>query len=139
VDADDPFDLNRLALTPERAGSVGRAATAKRHRQQFVKFPRSWVGQLQDARHIGSYRIALYLLFQHWKSDGRPIRLSNIALVGMRVAGAEAASSVGIGAAWADQGRAAAVPVPSGHRSRFLRPVALTRLGDSNMHVWVTF
>ena len=85
MDADDPFDLNRLALTPERAGSVGRAATAKRHRQQFVKFPRSWVGQLQDARHIGSYRIALYLLFQHWKSDGRPIRLSNIALVGMGV------------------------------------------------------
>jgi hypothetical protein len=85
VNVDDPFDLNRLALAPETAESVGRAATAKRHRQQFVKFPRSWVGRLQDARHIGSYRLALYLLFQHWKSDGRPIRLSNIALVGTGV------------------------------------------------------
>jgi hypothetical protein len=80
VGVGDPFDLDKLALTREAPASMDGAATAKRHRRQFVKFPWSWVGRLRAARHIGSYRVALYLLFQHWKLDGRPIRLSNIAL-----------------------------------------------------------
>jgi hypothetical protein len=49
-------------------------------RSQFVQVPLIWVERLQAARCIGSYRLALHLLFQHWKSGGKPIKLSNVAL-----------------------------------------------------------
>jgi hypothetical protein len=49
-------------------------------RGQFVQVPLIWVERLQTARCVGSYRLALHLLFQHWKSGGKPIKLSNVAL-----------------------------------------------------------
>lgn len=85
MDADNPFDLERLAITPEVTASLGRAATAKRHHRQFVMVPWSWVERLQAAHYIGSYRVAMHLLFQHWKSDGQPVKLSNVALARMGV------------------------------------------------------
>ena len=55
---DDLFDLEKLIL-PEALMVEGTAAAkATRRRQQFVKFPCSWVERLQAARHIGSYRLA---------------------------------------------------------------------------------
>ena len=55
---DDLFDLEKLRL-PEALMVEGTAAAkATRRRQQFVKFPCSWVERLQAARHIGSYRLA---------------------------------------------------------------------------------
>jgi hypothetical protein len=48
-------------------------AKPKRTRQdQFVLVPLIWVDRLRSARCIGSYRLALHLLFHHWKSDGNP-------------------------------------------------------------------
>ena len=49
-------------------------------RDQFVQVPLIWVERLQAARCVGSYRLALHLLFQHWKSGGKPIKLSNAVL-----------------------------------------------------------
>ena len=50
---DDLFDLEKLRL-PEALMVEGTAAAkATRRRQQFVKFPCSWVERLQAARHIG--------------------------------------------------------------------------------------
>jgi hypothetical protein len=77
---DDLFDLEKLRL-PEALMVEGTAAAkARRRRQQFVKFPCSWVERLQAARHIGSYRLALHLLHRHWKADGKPVRASNVAV-----------------------------------------------------------
>jgi hypothetical protein len=79
-DADQAM-LDRLQL-PDVPGTVPGPvpAKAKQRHQQFVKFPRAWVDRLQTASYTSTYRVALHLLFDHWKSDGCPIRLSNVAL-----------------------------------------------------------
>src|SRR5262249_12313937 len=62
--------------------------TRQRPRQdQFVRVPLIWVDRLRGGRCIGSYRLALHLLFHHWKSDGKPIKLSNVILPELGVAG----------------------------------------------------
>ena len=55
-------------------------APVKPSKSHFVQVPIRWVEQLQAARCIGSYRLAHHLLFQHWKSSGTPVKLSNVAL-----------------------------------------------------------
>ena len=62
----------------------------KRPRQrQFVLVPMAWVERLAAVRSIGSgpYRLALHLLFQHWKSGGRPVKLSNVVLTELGMGG----------------------------------------------------
>jgi hypothetical protein len=83
---DDPFDLDNLRLTPEATAAMGRAAAAKqarepskRQRQQFVMVPWWWVERLKDARHVANFRVALYVLYRHWKT-GKPVPVSNKAL-----------------------------------------------------------
>ena len=83
---DDPFNLDNLRLTPEAAAAMGRAAAAKparaqpkRQRQQFVMVPWWWVERLKAARHVATYRVALYVLYRHWKT-GKPVPVSNKAL-----------------------------------------------------------
>jgi hypothetical protein len=43
----------------------------------FVKVPWIWVERLAKARYRVTYRVAMHLLYQHWKARGRPIRLAN--------------------------------------------------------------
>ena len=57
---------------------------AKR-RRQFVKVPLDWVDRLEAAKRISTYRVALYLLRQHFRTAGRPITLSNVAMRGTGV------------------------------------------------------
>jgi hypothetical protein len=56
------------------------------HQGLFVRVPLAWVERLRAARCIGSYRLAHHLLFQHWKSNGATIKLSNtiLAKLGIR-------------------------------------------------------
>jgi hypothetical protein len=56
------------------------AKPKRTRRGQFVLVPLIWVERLQTARCLGSYRLALHLLFEHWKSGGEPVKLSNVAL-----------------------------------------------------------
>lgn len=66
-------------------------AKRKRGRQgQFVLVPISWVERLQTARCIGTHRLAYYVLFQHWKWGGRPVKLSNVVLPELGVGDAKA-------------------------------------------------
>jgi hypothetical protein len=51
----------------------------RRERHQFIKLPWSWVERLTTA-HGSTYRVAFHLLYQHWKTGGRPIRLANTTL-----------------------------------------------------------
>jgi hypothetical protein len=39
-----------------------------------------WVQQLQKASCTSTYRLALYLLFYHWKNGGSAITVSNVAV-----------------------------------------------------------
>lgn len=84
ADGDDTDEamLERLRL-PDRAGTApGPDSTrVKRRHQQFVKFPLVWADRLRTVRYTSSYRVALHLLYRHWKSGRCPIQLSNVALV----------------------------------------------------------
>ena len=87
---DDPFaDLDKLRLTPEATIAVDRTATAKRTKQRsrdpFTKFPHSWEAQLLKTKRISTYRVALHLLYMHWRAGGHPIPLSNVSLSGKGV------------------------------------------------------
>jgi hypothetical protein len=82
---DDPFaDLEKLRLHPEhyRASTAGEKwATVplkvRRRRQHFVKVPWTWVERLADARYVATYRLALHVLYQHWRANGKPFKLAN--------------------------------------------------------------
>jgi hypothetical protein len=83
---DDPFaDLDRLRLSPETVAAMDAAAkqesapSRKRHARQFVMVPWLWVERLQEARYMATYRVALYVLFQYWKTQ-QPVPVSNVAL-----------------------------------------------------------
>jgi hypothetical protein len=49
----------------------------QKRREHFVKVPGIWVERLTEARYIATYRVALHLLYQHWKMGGQPILLAN--------------------------------------------------------------
>jgi hypothetical protein len=67
------FDLGRFKTRqrdPQRP--------KKRWRRKFVQVPWGWVFKLSFSRSANTYRLALYLLYEHWKADGKPIKLSNV-------------------------------------------------------------
>jgi hypothetical protein len=77
----DPFDLGALRIDPADPNLRPKGATRKaRWRKQFVRVPWVWVNRLKDARHIGTYRVALHLLYEHWRNGGRSVVLPNGAL-----------------------------------------------------------
>jgi hypothetical protein len=47
--------------------------------------PRSWSDRLKGARHASTYKLAVHLLYQHWRTSGQPIALTNVALAGTGV------------------------------------------------------
>jgi hypothetical protein len=76
---EDHFDLEKLRLppgeTPERCVVRVPRKTQKR-RQHFVKVPWTWVERLRGATGQ-TYRMALCLLYSHWKGRGEPVKLAN--------------------------------------------------------------
>ena len=57
---------------------------------QFVRVSMTWVERLRVAHCIGSYKLAHHLLFQHWKSGGNPVKLSNTVLAELGMGSAKA-------------------------------------------------
>jgi hypothetical protein len=78
---DDPYaDLKRHRLTPEMARLAGmppRRTGVPGTQRHFVRVPVLWVERLAEARHLATYRLALYLLYRSWKTGSRSITLSN--------------------------------------------------------------
>ena len=77
----DPFE--GLALTDEQVKERLAVVPRKiqKRREHFVKVPGLWVERLVGARYIATYRVTLYLLYQHWKGGGGPIKLANGVLL----------------------------------------------------------
>ena len=75
MDDQDPFDLESLRVDPER---VRQPVKPKKWRRQFVRVPWPWVERLRKAKRVSTYRLALVLLYEHWRTGGRPIALSNV-------------------------------------------------------------
>ena len=78
----DPLHLDNLRLPPEMVRERWAVVPKKiqKQRQHFVKVPWPWVERLRAAKNTATYRVALYLLYQHWKGGGAPVTLSNTAI-----------------------------------------------------------
>jgi hypothetical protein len=70
------FDFDSLRVDP--ATLVHKARKPKKWRRQYVRVPWAWVERLQAARRVSTYRLALVLVYESWRSGGRPIVLSNM-------------------------------------------------------------
>jgi hypothetical protein len=51
----------------------------RERRKHFIKVPWDWYEKLKGAT-ASTHRVALYLLYRHWKDKSAPIKLSNEAL-----------------------------------------------------------
>ena len=77
----DPFDLAKLQLTPEMQKALKPKpghAHSKTWQRNHVVVPWSWVERLQFSESANTYRLALHLLYEHWRGGGKPVKLSNV-------------------------------------------------------------
>jgi hypothetical protein len=70
---DDPYaDLKQHRLTPENVAQLAVVPRKiQRRRQQFVMVPWTWAEKLATVRYIATYRVALHVLYRHWKGGIR--------------------------------------------------------------------
>jgi DNA-binding MarR family transcriptional regulator len=79
MDTDDPFDLEELRYTEEVLVPARRAVTPRKiqkRRKHFVQVPWTWIERLEGATGQ-TYRLALVLLYLHWKGKSAPTKLPN--------------------------------------------------------------
>ena len=79
TDGDDAFaDLKQHRLTPETLAKLAVVPQKiQKRRQQFVMVPWIWIERLAKTSSANTYRVALHLLHQHWKSSSQPFLLPN--------------------------------------------------------------
>ena len=78
-DTNSPFHPKNIGLGPEALGSEAWAvapAKIKKRREHFAMLPMTWYERLKGA-HGQTYRVALYVLYLHWKDGKGPIKLAN--------------------------------------------------------------
>jgi len=82
--ADPPEDLRVHLLDAEtralleNARKVPRVPKKIQKRQQhFIKVPWFWFEKLQKVKSAQTYRLALLLLYLHWRGSGGPVKLAN--------------------------------------------------------------
>jgi hypothetical protein len=83
TDHSDPFDPDALRLSSElqRLARTGTArAQSRKWKRQFIRFPWAWMDALKATDRSQTYRLALLLVYEHWRAGGRAIVLSNVAL-----------------------------------------------------------
>jgi hypothetical protein len=86
---DDPFDgklgldlsdpafahLSDPTIAPKTGGQPKRKASE--WKRYYTLFPYSWQERLRGCKAGSIFLLALYLLYEHWRSGGHRIRLSN--------------------------------------------------------------
>jgi CRP-like cAMP-binding protein len=77
-DKGDPFDLASLRLPTDETVRERRLAPSKIQKRQrhFVMVPWTWI-ELLKGTNGQTYRVAMYLLYLHWKGNGAPIKLAS--------------------------------------------------------------
>jgi len=72
-----PYPRDQLRANIEEIQSLVRTPNKiEKRRQQFVRVPWPWIEALAGASGQ-TYRVALLLLYLHWKGGGKPIKLAN--------------------------------------------------------------
>jgi len=72
-------ELKRLVAVPP--GEVVVKLVPRKRRRHFVQVPGTWIERLARAHFIATYRVALHVLYRHWKGGGAPFALSNGAML----------------------------------------------------------
>jgi hypothetical protein len=78
-DGDDPIDLEALRVAPGQWQPAIKPRP-KKWRRQFVRVPWTWIEHLSKAKRTTTWRLAMVLLYEHWRTGGHPIALSNVGL-----------------------------------------------------------
>ena len=73
----DPLDLDNLRFQPGDAQWAVVPKKIRQRRQQFVQVPWTWLERLAQSQSANTYRVAVSLLYLHWKAKGGPIKLAN--------------------------------------------------------------
>ena len=77
----DVFDLDAFRIDPNDPHLVpkkaGEPQPKKIRRRQFAIVPRIWMLQLRSAKKVTTYRLALLLLYEHWRNGRQPVRVTN--------------------------------------------------------------
>ena len=71
---DEPWYVQRRREL-EAAAPVKRKTKKWQHR--FVSVPWVWANQLKTCDRVTTFKLALLLLYEHWRSNGSWIRLTN--------------------------------------------------------------
>jgi hypothetical protein len=80
----DPFDPNSFAIDQDHPTTTTKLK--KRGRLPFTVMPEMWREQLAIIRAQGStYRVALYLLHEVWRTKTSTVKLTNAVLTQARV------------------------------------------------------
>ena len=75
--SDDPFDdISKLVLPPMAEIRVGTPPKILRRQKEFVMMPIAWDDRLTGCTGH-TYKIAIRLLYLHWKRDRKPFKLPN--------------------------------------------------------------
>jgi DNA-binding transcriptional ArsR family regulator len=79
----DPFDLDDLRIDPTdpklkpRSDVSGPRAPKRKWERRFIHFPWSWLDRLKSTRLRATWALALLLIYEHWRTGGRTIKLTN--------------------------------------------------------------
>jgi hypothetical protein len=73
----DPLDVDNLRFQPGDAQWAAVPKKIRQRRPQFVQVPWTWLERLAQSRSANTYRVAVTLLYLHWKVNGGPIKLAN--------------------------------------------------------------
>jgi hypothetical protein len=76
---ENPFeDLDALRrVDPADPRGQRRPPKTRKWRRQYVQFPWPWIERLQAAKRVSTYRLALALVYENWRTGGRAIVLTN--------------------------------------------------------------
>jgi hypothetical protein len=77
IEDEDQLDIAKFRLPPEMVRGRRITVPRKIRHGHFVKVPWIWIERLARTHSAATYRVAMHLLYQHWKQRGQPIRLAN--------------------------------------------------------------
>src|SRR5438132_11455803 len=82
VDRDEAFDPSVVGVDPRDFASAREPAVRpkKTWHRRYIRFPWSWMDRLKNIKRGATYRLALLLVYEHWRNGGAVITLPNVAL-----------------------------------------------------------
>jgi hypothetical protein len=74
----DPFDMDALRVDPTNSRFQRGSGKTRKWHKGYVQFPWIWIDRLQSAKRVSTYRLALLVVYESWRTGSWTIVLSNI-------------------------------------------------------------